>query len=57
VGPPVELITYPGAYHEFDHDNLQPGRKLFDHWLEYNAVAADGANRRIREFLTNQFGK
>jgi hypothetical protein len=35
----------------------QPGRKFFDHWLEYNADAAEDANRRIREFLTHQLGK
>ena len=56
VGPPIELVTYPGAYHDFDVPELQPGRKFFDHWLEYNANAADDANRRIREFLT-QFGE
>ena len=57
VGPPVELITYPGAYHNFDHPDLQPGRKFFDHWLEYNATAANDANRRIREFLIHHLGK
>jgi len=57
VGPQVELITYPGAYHDFDVPDLQPGRKFFDHWLEYNASAANDANRRIREFLTQQLGK
>jgi len=56
AGPPVELVTYPGAYHDFDHPDLQPGRKFFDHWLEYNADA-DDANRRIREFLTHQLRK
>jgi len=56
AGPPIELVTYPGAYHDFDHPDLQPGRKFFDHWLEYNADAADDANRRIREFLTHQLG-
>jgi dienelactone hydrolase len=57
AGPPIELVTYPGAYHDFNLPDLQPGRKLFDHWLECNANAADDANRRIREFLTHQFGK
>ena len=57
AGPPIELVTYPGAYHDFDHPDLQSGRKFFDHWLEYNANAADDANRRIREFLTHQLGR
>jgi hypothetical protein len=51
AGPPIELVTYPGAYHDFNLSDLQPGRKIFDHWLEYNAEAANDANRRIREFL------
>jgi dienelactone hydrolase len=55
AGPPIELVTYPGAYHDFDV--LQPSRTFFDHWLEYNADAADDAYRRIREFLTHQLGK
>jgi len=55
--PPVELVTYPGAYHGFDSPSLQPGRKSFDHWLEYNADAAEDANRRIRDFLTHQLGR
>jgi dienelactone hydrolase len=50
--PPVELVTYPGAHHDFNNPDLQPGRKIFDHWVEYNAEAAEDANRRIREFLT-----
>jgi dienelactone hydrolase len=57
AGPLIELVTYLGAYHNFDLPDLQPGRKLFDHWLEYNAEAANDANRRIREFLTHLLGK
>ena len=50
-GPPVELVIYPGAYHGFYYDYLQPGRKMFDHWLEYNGAAADDSDRRLRQFL------
>ena len=50
-GPPVELVIYPGAYHGFYYTYLQPGRKMFDHWLEYNAEAADDSDRRLRQFL------
>ena len=50
-GPPIELIVYPGAYHGFYYAYLQPGRTMFDHWLEYNGEAADNADHRLREFL------
>jgi dienelactone hydrolase len=50
-GPPVELVVYPGAYHGFYYRHLEPGIKLFDHWLEYNGEAADNATRRLHQFL------
>ncbi len=50
-GPPVELVVYPGAYHGFYYAYLQPGRTLFDHWLEYNGAAADDADQRLHQFL------
>lgn len=50
-GPPIELIVYPGAYHGFYYPHLQPGRTMFDHWLEYNGEAADDATRRLHQFL------
>jgi len=50
-GPPVELVVYPGAYHGFYYTYLQPGRTMFDHWLEYNGAAADDADRRLHRFL------
>lgn len=50
-GPPVELVIFPGTYHGFYYPNLQPGRKVFDHWLEYNGEAADDSDRRLRQFL------
>lgn len=55
-GPPIELVIYPGAYHGFYYPNLQPGRKLFDHWLEYNGAAADDSDRRLRQFLDRHLG-
>ncbi len=51
VGPPVELVIYPGAYHGFDHPHLQPGTTLFGHWVEYNGEAADNASHRLHQFL------
>ncbi len=50
-GPPVELIVYPGAYHGFFYRHLQPGIKLFEHWLEYNGEAADNSALRLHQFL------
>jgi dienelactone hydrolase len=50
-GPPVELKVYPGAYHGFYYAYLQPGRTMFDHWLEYNGEAGDNADHRLHQFL------
>jgi dienelactone hydrolase len=50
-GPPVELVVYPGTYHGFYYQYLQPGRTMFDHWLEYNGAAADDATHRLHRFL------
>ena len=50
-GPPIELVVYPGVHHSFFYPELQPGRKIFGHWLEYNEEAATDATRRMREFL------
>jgi dienelactone hydrolase len=48
---PIELVVYPGVHHSFYYRELQPGRTMFGHWLEYNAEAAADASRRMREFL------
>jgi dienelactone hydrolase len=50
-GPAIELVVYPGAYHGFYYTYLQPGRTMFEHWLEYNSEAADNADRRLHQFL------
>jgi dienelactone hydrolase len=50
-GPSIELVIYPGAYHGFYYTYLQPGRTMFDHWLEYNGEAADNADQRLHRFL------
>jgi dienelactone hydrolase len=50
-GPPIELIVYPGAYHGFYYQHLQPGAMLFGHWLEYNRAAVEDSTRRLRQFL------
>jgi dienelactone hydrolase len=53
-GPPIELVVYPGTYHGFYYRYLQPGRKLFGHWVEYNGAAADNATHRLHRFLDRQ---
>jgi dienelactone hydrolase len=50
-GQPVELVVYPNTHHGFYYQELQPGRTMFGHWLEYNEAAATDASRRMREFL------
>ena len=50
-GVPIELVVYPSVHHSFYYPELQPGRKIFGYWLEYNEEAAADATRRMREFL------
>jgi dienelactone hydrolase len=50
-GQPIELVIYPKAHHGFYYQELQPGRMMFGHWLEYNEEAATDATRRMRDFL------
>ncbi len=50
-GVPIEQVVYSGVHHSFYYPELQPGRKIFGHWLEYNEEAATDATRRMREFL------
>jgi dienelactone hydrolase len=48
---PIALHVYPGAHHAFDVAGLQPGRRAFGHWLEYNEPAARAAEEKTRAFL------
>ena len=50
-GVPIEQVVYPSAHHGFYYLELQPGRKIFGRWAEYNEEAATDASRRMREFL------
>jgi len=56
-GAPVTLIIYPGAYHSFDNPNLGEGRRIFGHWLKYDAEATQRSVADMREFLAAQFAK
>jgi len=48
---PIAMTLYPGAHHAFDVVQLQPGRQVFGHWIEYNGAAAKDAEVRVRTFL------
>ena len=48
---PIALHVYPDAHHAFDVAVLQPGRRAFGHWLEYNEPAAKDAEEMTRAFL------
>jgi dienelactone hydrolase len=50
-GVPIEQVVYPSVHHSFYYPELQPGRKIFGRWAEYNEEAATDASRRMREFL------
>jgi dienelactone hydrolase len=50
-GVAIEQVVYPGVHHSFYYPELQPGRAMFGHWLEYNEEATTDATRRMREFL------
>ena len=53
-GAPVKLVVYPGAYHAFDVPTLRAGRRLFGHWLKYDADAAARSISEMHDFLASQ---
>jgi len=56
-GAPVKLVVYPGAHHDFDNPGLADGRRMFGHWLKYDADAAQRAISEMHDFLQAQFAK
>jgi len=56
-GAPVKLVTYPGAYHAFDVPGLGDGRRVFGHWLKYDADATARSVGEMHDFLQAQFAK
>jgi dienelactone hydrolase len=50
-GAPVELVVYPGAHHGFVSADLQPGKQVFGHWIEYNQAAANRSADDVYAFL------
>jgi len=53
----VKLVVYPGAHHDFDHPGLAEGRRMFGHWLEYDAAAAERSVNEMHDFLQVQFAR
>jgi len=53
-GAPVDLIIYPGAYHDFNVPTLVEGRIMFGHWLKYDEDAATRSVRAMQDFLAEQ---
>ena len=53
---PIALHVYPDAHHAFDVAVLQPGRRAFGHWLEYNEPAAKDTEAKTRAFLASHLG-
>ncbi len=56
-GAPVKLVVYPGAYHGFDIPALGDGRRLFGHWLKYDADAAPRSVQEMQDFLATQLAQ
>jgi len=52
-GAGVHVVIYPGAAHDFDDPRLAPGKRVLDHWLEYNPAAAERAAQEVRDFLAS----
>lgn len=48
---PIALHVYPDAHHAFDVAALQPGSRVFGHWVEYNESASKDAAEKTRAFL------
>jgi dienelactone hydrolase len=56
-GAPVKLVVYPGASHDFDNPGLADGRRMYGHWLKYDADAAARAVGEMHDFLQAQLAK
>lgn len=63
-GGPMQIVTYPGAYHDFDNPGSQPPRRRMDVpngvspgsgvMVGPDPAARADAQRRVREFLKEQ---
>ncbi|WP_245310139.1 dienelactone hydrolase family protein [Bradyrhizobium jicamae] len=55
-GFPIEIIVYPGAYHDFDVPNFATPVKVLGHHLEFNEAARDQSVDALRKFLYATIG-
>jgi dienelactone hydrolase len=55
-GIPIEIIVYPGAYHDFDIPRFRTPEKLLGHHLEFNEEARDRSVDALRKFLYATIG-
>lgn len=55
-GTPIDLIVYPGAYHDFDVPDYKTPGRLLGHHLEFNQAAADQSVDAVRKFLYATIG-
>lgn len=55
-GHPIELIVYPGAYHNFDVPQYRTPGQLLGHRLEFNEAARDQSIDALRKFLYATIG-
>ena len=55
-GVRIELIVYPGAYHDFDVPNYSTPARLLGHHLEFNEAARDQSIDALTKFLYATIG-
>jgi dienelactone hydrolase len=55
LGVPIELIVYPGAYHNFDIPGF--ATRFLGHHLEFNQAARDQSIDVLRKFLYATIGR
>jgi dienelactone hydrolase len=56
-GIPIELVVYPGAYHDFDVPHFRTPQKFLGHHLEFNEEARDRSVDAVRKFLHVTIGE